>query len=129
MGYATTKELLRLGATRVVMACRDVQRGYAARRQIAFELAAESPDGSVKPNEVEKRVCVRVLDLASLASVRTFADAFLREFDRLDVLILNAGLAREQYNTKFTISCLVLLCKLFRLSCAVQRKQRRGRAA
>lgn len=91
LGYATTKELLRLGARRVVMACRDVQRGYAARRQIAVELAREDADGKVKPFEVEQRLLVRVLDLASLSSVRAFADAFLREFDRLDVLILNAG--------------------------------------
>lgn len=73
------------------MACRDVQRGYAARRQIAVELAREDADGKVKPFEVEQRLLVRVLDLASLSSVRAFADAFLREFDRLDVLILNAG--------------------------------------
>ena len=107
LGYATTKELLRLGATRVVMACRDVQRGFAARRRLAFELASEAPDGGVKPFEVERRVFVRVLDLASLASVRAFADAFLREFDRLDVLILNAGCAGER--TNFTVSCLVVL--------------------
>ena len=38
------------------------------------------------------RVVLGSLDLASFASVRTFATWFLTEFDRLDVLVANAGL-------------------------------------
>src|SRR3954469_2171346 len=69
IGLAAARQLARAGA-RVVLAVRDTAKG---------ERAAESVPGATD---------VRKLDLADLASVREFADAW--EGD-LDVLINNAG--------------------------------------
>ena len=69
IGLAAARELGRAGA-RVVLAVRDVAKG---------EAAAAAIDGDTE---------VRVLDLADLASVHAFADAW--EGD-LDVLVNNAG--------------------------------------
>jgi len=77
IGYETAKELAQKGAT-VVMACRDQNKGEAA----AAAIRGENPTGSVQ---------MMILDLSSLASVRAFAQAFTIVYDRLDLLINNAG--------------------------------------
>uniref|UniRef100_A0A4W2DS71 Dehydrogenase/reductase SDR family member 13 n=1 Tax=Bos indicus x Bos taurus TaxID=30522 RepID=A0A4W2DS71_BOBOX len=89
IGKMTALELARRGA-RVVLACRSRERGEAA----AFDLRQESGN-----NEV----IFMALDLASLASVRAFATAFLSSEPRLDILIHNAGISscgrtREPFN-------------------------------
>ncbi|XP_049628264.1 dehydrogenase/reductase SDR family member 13 [Suncus etruscus] len=89
IGKMTALELARRGA-RVVLACRSRERGEAA----AFDLRRESGN-----NEV----IFMALDLASLASVRSFATAFLSSEPRLDILIHNAGISscgrtREPFN-------------------------------
>jgi NAD(P)-dependent dehydrogenase (short-subunit alcohol dehydrogenase family) len=79
IGFAAARELGRAGA-RVVLAVRDVAKG---------EAAAAAIDGETE---------VRELDLADLASVRAFADAW--EGD-LDVLVNNAGvMAVPEQRTK-----------------------------
>ncbi len=77
IGLPTAGELSRHGA-RVVMACRSVERARAAASRI---------DSGVRAGGV----VVMELDLADLASVRGFAEEFRRRFDRLDLLINNAG--------------------------------------
>ncbi|XP_011358241.1 dehydrogenase/reductase SDR family member 13 isoform X2 [Pteropus alecto] len=89
IGKMTALELARRGA-RVVLACRSRERGEAA----AFDLRQESGN-----NEI----IFMALDLASLASVRAFATAFLSSEPRLDILIHNAGISscgrtREPFN-------------------------------
>ncbi|XP_037665371.1 dehydrogenase/reductase SDR family member 13 [Choloepus didactylus] len=79
IGKMTALELARRGA-RVVLACRSRERGEAA----AFDLRQASGN-----NEV----IFMALDLASLASVRAFATAFLSSEPRLDILIHNAGIS------------------------------------
>ena len=78
IGKATVEGLARLGAT-VVIACRDAGRGQEALREIAAHWGS-------------KDLQVMQLDLASLASVRAFAAAFMAKFTRLDVLVANAGI-------------------------------------
>ena len=78
LGYQVTRALASKGA-HVVMAVRDPQKGAVAEAR----LREESP-------EVELNV-VR-LDLADLASVRTFSEAFGAKYDTLDILLNNAGL-------------------------------------
>lgn len=68
----------------VVLASRSQERGEEAAKQIM----AEVPEASVK---------VMALDLADLKSVKGFADGFLKEFDRLDVLLNNAGIMMSPY--------------------------------
>ncbi|KAL9886004.1 retinol dehydrogenase 12 [Glossina fuscipes fuscipes] len=77
IGKETALELARRGA-RLYMACRDAARCEAARLEII--------ERTQNPN-----VFNRTLDLASLSSVRQFAERFLAEEDRLDILINNAG--------------------------------------
>ena len=77
IGLETVAELARHGA-HVVMACRDLEKGRAAAARIEADGIAGALD-------------VMVLDLADLASVRSFSGAFHDRFDRLDLLINNAG--------------------------------------
>ena len=62
----------------VVLACRDAAKAQSALQAIR----AASPAVSVE---------AMALDLASLASVRAFAEAFVAQHERLDLLCNNAG--------------------------------------
>jgi NAD(P)-dependent dehydrogenase (short-subunit alcohol dehydrogenase family) len=77
LGLVSARELARHGAS-VVLACRNIEKGRAAQSSIQ----AAAPDASVELAE---------LDLASLASVRSFAKGFLAGHEGLDLLINNAG--------------------------------------
>lgn len=79
LGYETAKDLAERGAT-VVIACRDMIKGYEAMERIMK--ATGSPD-------VE---CME-LDLGSLASVRKFVEEIKAHkiYSKIDALILNAG--------------------------------------
>ncbi len=77
LGLESTKALAAKGAT-VVMACRNVRKAEEAKA----EVLAANPAA---------RLDVMALDNASLASVRAFADAFKSKYDRLDLLLNNAG--------------------------------------
>ncbi len=77
LGYETVVELARKGAL-VVLACRDSEKGNAAQDQVR----QQTPDASIE---------VMQLDLASLASIRQFAEAFKVNHDRLHILVNNAG--------------------------------------
>jgi NAD(P)-dependent dehydrogenase (short-subunit alcohol dehydrogenase family) len=77
LGLVAARELARKGA-RVVMACRNLDKGHAAVDAIRSEV----PDAQLQLEE---------LDLASLASVRSFAERFTDTHDALDLLLNNAG--------------------------------------
>jgi NAD(P)-dependent dehydrogenase (short-subunit alcohol dehydrogenase family) len=96
-GFATAKQLAEQGAY-VVGACRRVDAGKEAFADL------EDIRGSVEIME---------LDLASLASVRRFAKAFLAKNDRLDGLVNNAGVmhtsegrTEDGFETQFGINYL-----------------------
>jgi retinol dehydrogenase-12 len=69
---------------RVILACRDEAKGKEAVEKIK----AES-----KNEDVE----LELLDLASLNSIRAFADRIKAKLQRLDILVNNAGLDFEFY--------------------------------
>ena len=77
IGLEAATELARHGA-KVIMAVRDPGRGEEA----AGSIRADAPAAVVE---------VKVLDLADLSSIRAFAQAFIEEQDRLDLLVNNAG--------------------------------------
>ena len=79
IGLETVVGLARTGA-RVVFTARDPARGQRARA----EVVERTGNGTVE---------LMHLDLASFASIRAFARAFLAAHDRLDVLVANAGIA------------------------------------
>ncbi|WP_375749767.1 oxidoreductase [Vibrio sp. HN007] len=53
---------------------------------------AEAVIKEIKDQYPEANVVARELDLTSLTSVKSFADSILKDFDKLDVLINNAGI-------------------------------------
>ena len=77
LGLESTKAFAAKGAT-VVMACRNMSKAEQAKAEV---LAAN-------PNA---KLDLMQLDNASLDSVRTFANAFKAKYDRLDMLLNNAG--------------------------------------
>jgi NAD(P)-dependent dehydrogenase (short-subunit alcohol dehydrogenase family) len=77
LGLVVARELARKGAL-VVLACRNMEKGRTALAEV--EAAASGPEP-----ELEE------LDLASLDSVRSFAERFAAQHDGLDLLINNAG--------------------------------------
>jgi NAD(P)-dependent dehydrogenase (short-subunit alcohol dehydrogenase family) len=83
IGYEASLQLAGKGA-RVVLACRDQTKAKAAANAIR----------AVHPNAI---VDVMSLDLASLASVRAFAEAFHAQQRALDVLCNNAGVMALPY--------------------------------
>jgi NAD(P)-dependent dehydrogenase (short-subunit alcohol dehydrogenase family) len=70
--------MLALKGARVVLACRNLEKGQAALESIVREKPAERP-------------AVEALDLSDLNSVAEFAKRFAAAHDRLDLLINNAG--------------------------------------
>lgn len=78
LGLESSKVLAGKGAT-VVMAVRNIDKGEKARA----EILALYPNASMD---------LMKLDVGDLESVRAFADAFKARYDRLDILLNNAGL-------------------------------------
>ncbi|HEX4845576.1 MAG TPA: SDR family NAD(P)-dependent oxidoreductase, partial [Geothrix sp.] len=82
-GFEAARLLAARGA-RVVLACRNLPKAEEAARRIGVLHAGA-------------RVEVQALDLASLASVRAAATDILARFDRLDLLLNNAGVMVPPY--------------------------------
>ncbi|NGO71797.1 oxidoreductase [Streptomyces boncukensis] len=83
LGFVAARELAQRGA-RVVLACRSEPRGQEALERLACELP-----------EAASRTELRLLDLADLGSVRTFAKELPDE--RIDLLVNNAGVMALPY--------------------------------
>ncbi|WP_031426744.1 oxidoreductase [Flavimarina sp. Hel_I_48] len=83
LGFETTRVLLSKHM-RVVMACRDLDKGAKAKQKLLDHYP-------------EARLELLPLDLASLDSVRNFAEAYLEKYSRLDLLINNAGVMVPPY--------------------------------
>src|SRR5258708_35434146 len=98
-GYESRLALAEEGAT-VVMACRNPKRAQDGLAAIQRTV----PDAKVE---------WMALDLASLKSIRGFAEAFQSQFDRLDVLLNNGGvmgparsLTQDGFETQFGVNAL-----------------------
>ena len=83
IGYEAAKEFTRKGA-QTILACRNMNKAQTALAKIQTEI----------PNAL---VEVMSLDLSSLQSVREFAEAFKAKYDRLNVLVNNAGIMMVPY--------------------------------
>src|SRR5690348_3680923 len=77
VGKATAAGLAQMGAT-VVMVCRHPERGEVAQAEI-------------KKQTGNQKVDLLLADLSSQEAVRRLARDFKGKYDRLDVLINNAG--------------------------------------
>jgi len=84
LGLETAVALAGMGAD-VTITARNAERGEAARKEIAERAGRD--------------VEVMALDLASTASIREFAAAYLAAHPKLDVLVNNAGLILSERTT------------------------------
>ncbi|CCF44992.1 short-chain dehydrogenase [Colletotrichum higginsianum] len=85
IGLEAVKHLVALGASRVIIAVRSVQKGEAAKREI------EKTTGITGVAEVWQ------LDMASIASIRAFAERAKRDLERIDALVENATAALDSW--------------------------------
>lgn len=80
IGREVALELAKRDA-KVIMACRDMKKCEETRQSIVIDTR-------------NKYVYCRKCDLASQESIRTFVEQFKKEFDKLHILINNAGVMR-----------------------------------
>jgi len=88
IGFEASRAMVTHGA-QVILACRDIEKGEVAAQQIRSEIS-------------EAKLEVKTLDVADLASVRAFADAFTSKSVSLNILCNNAGvmMVPERVETK-----------------------------
>lgn len=85
LGREAARHFCRLGAARVILGCRDLDKGRTAGADIE---KSTSRSGVVD---------VWQLDLGSFESVRSFCRRAETELDRLDIVVENAGVAIGTY--------------------------------
>ncbi len=83
LGYETAEVLANKNAT-VIVAVRNAVKGNAAVEKIKVE----NPNADIQ---------MMLVDLADLESIRIFAENFNRKFEKLDLLINNAGVMTPPY--------------------------------
>ena len=83
IGYEAARLLAYKGA-HIVLTSRNIERG----KQAASNIRSQIPNASIK---------VEQLDLAELDSIAAFSKRVLRSYDRIDVLINNAGVMALPY--------------------------------
>lgn len=81
IGLEVARELARAGM-KVVLTCRDEEKGKQAKDQLASE---------------NLQVDMRTLDVTSSASVRDLALYLRKQYGRLDVLVNNAGIMLDRF--------------------------------
>ncbi|KAG8416189.1 hypothetical protein J3459_013686 [Metarhizium acridum] len=102
LGLEAARHFVRLNATRVIIACRNVAKGAAAKADIE---STTPRHGAIE---------VWQLDLCSFQSVKEFASR-AAHLDRLDVLLNNAGIVvmhhelQDGYDTTTTVNVLSTL--------------------
>lgn len=84
LGLEAARHFARLGASKVILGCRNKEKGEGAKRVI------EETTGRINVVEVWQ------VDLSSFESVRQFCDRAAK-LERLDVVVENAGLATPKY--------------------------------
>ena len=84
IGFETAKGLLAMDA-KIILAVRNTEKGYAAHAALAKLHPATQID-------------VMQLDLADLDSIRAFVEDFRNSYDKLDILINNAGIMAPPYS-------------------------------
>ncbi len=84
LGKEAAKVLASKNAS-VILAVRNVEKGEGVITEIKNELPTAD-------------IVVRALDLTSLESIKTFTDGIIKDFDRLDILINNAGIMMCPYS-------------------------------
>ena len=79
LGYISALEMAKLKPERIIMACRSEQRANDAIRDIQKKVPGAPLEWIP-------------LDLNDLASVKQFAETFNAKYDKIDILLNNAGI-------------------------------------
>lgn len=85
LGKEAARHFTRLGASTVILAVRSIEKGEAAKRDIE---SSTQKEGVVE---------VWQLDMSSYQSVLEFSAKASQELERIDVALLNAGVARGEW--------------------------------
>lgn len=85
LGLEAARHLTRLGAAKVILAVRSTNKGEEAKKDIE------------KTTSVENVVEVWQLDMSSYQSVLDFAARVEKELERLDIVLLNAGISAGRF--------------------------------
>jgi NAD(P)-dependent dehydrogenase (short-subunit alcohol dehydrogenase family) len=91
LGLEASRQFLRLGAARVILACRSVTKGH----QAAADLRAD-PD--VKRSNPTAVIDVFELDLADYQSGLHFANKIKQDVKGLDILLCNGGVHNSSFS-------------------------------
>nr|ADY16687.1 TqaC [Penicillium aethiopicum] len=91
IGYEAAVKFAKLGASKVILAVRTLEKGYAAKHDIQMSVGEGYKCG---------RLIVMQLDMDDFGSVKRFATSLEEEVgaDGLQVAILNAGIAPGTYS-------------------------------
>ncbi|KAF9552314.1 short-chain dehydrogenase [Agrocybe pediades] len=79
IGFEAAKHFARMDPGKLIIACRSKQKGEQALNEIRRETGCETAE-------------LRIVDLASFASVKSFVKTFEDNNDRLDILVENAAI-------------------------------------
>lgn len=90
LGLEAAKHIVRLRASRLIVAVRSLDKGRAAAASIAKSVSDDGDNATV--------IEVWELDLASYESIQNFATKADAELSRLDVVVENAGILTENFD-------------------------------
>ncbi|KAK8022712.1 short-chain dehydrogenase reductase family [Apiospora rasikravindrae] len=88
LGKEAARHYIRMGASRMILAVRNLDQGHEAKHDI------EATTGCA-PGVIQ----VWRVDMSSYASVQKFAARVNTELDRVDIFLANAGCAKLKYTT------------------------------
>jgi NAD(P)-dependent dehydrogenase (short-subunit alcohol dehydrogenase family) len=88
LGLAAAIKFANLGASRLILGVRSIEKGNAAKLTVEEQSKAKNPDCKIE---------VWQLDMLSYPSVKAFAARATSELPRLDVAVLNAGVSVSKF--------------------------------
>jgi len=86
LGLEACRWMVRLGASQVIIACRNIEKGEAAAKDI--QATTSCPSDTLQVWE---------LDLSSYASVQEFSKRVTTELPRVDAFLANAGIGTRTF--------------------------------
>uniref|UniRef100_A0A8H7NMP2 Uncharacterized protein n=1 Tax=Bionectria ochroleuca TaxID=29856 RepID=A0A8H7NMP2_BIOOC len=86
LGYESVVKFVRGSAKRVIMGVRSVEKGEAAKEQILAQAG-----------ETDVTIDVYQLDMLDYDSIQAFASRVDKEVDRLEYVVLNAGISPHEF--------------------------------
>ncbi|KAF5332938.1 hypothetical protein D9758_015961 [Tetrapyrgos nigripes] len=114
LGFEASKHFARMTPAKLVMACRSEAKGKEAvegvyenrLRENVHPLTFEKTLTSFQFHEKEVKkatgfeaIELRIIDLSSFASVRDFANKYVKEIGQLDILVANAAMLPVKYES------------------------------